>query len=205
MKKLLVVLVLVLVPGLAFAQVNGTGTYFVDYYANNGGVAGASDAVVRIINVGTQGSPLDAPTGNICANVYVFDADQEMIACCAAYLTPNEMDAAWVGRHLTYNPLNGFVPQSGVIKIVLTPNNGSFSCNATRTFTGADASLGKVWATHIQQPPAANFLYITETESRASTLGTNEASFLPQTCSFVRYLGSNLTGFCQVFVSTGLR
>ena len=75
MKKLLVVLgVLVLMSSAAFAQ----GTYFVDYYANN--VDKGFDQIIRVVNTGLNGTPLTSPVGDICANYYVFDNQQEMAA-----------------------------------------------------------------------------------------------------------------------------
>jgi hypothetical protein len=227
MKKLLMVLgLLVLVRGLASAQ----GTYYVDYYANNAGPTGAFDQIVRIINVGTLGSPLTSPTGDICANIYVFDPNQEMIACCAEPLTPNELDAAYVGNDLTFNTLTtsllsqaqeclssessnapltapdyleadpALIPPSGVVKIVLTPPPTG-GCNPTAPLTGADAGLGAVWGTHVNT--AGGFVYLTETEKRARTLGTGEAAFLPHACSCTLYFGSG-RGTCRGHVSTGL-
>jgi hypothetical protein len=190
MKKLFVVLgLLVLVPGLAFAQ----RTYYVDYHANNAGPNGVYDQIIRIVNVGTLGTPLSSPVGDICANIYVFDPDQELIACCAERLTPNEADSALVGADLTYNTLTTFIPPTGVVKIVLTPPPTG-GCDATAPLTGADAGLGAVWGTHLQTTGGLTFL--TETEKRHQTLGAGEAAFLPQACSFAHYLGSG-RGVCK--------
>ena len=185
MKKLLVVLgILALVPGLAFAQV----TYYVDYYSHNAGpVPGAPDQTVRIINVGLGGTPLTSPVGDICANIYVFDNNQEMIACCAQRITPNELDSASVGNQLTNNPVTSVVPWAGVIKIVLTPA-GSTTCNASSFPDGASASLGVAFATHLQVTGGATF--VTETGLSPANLSSYEAGFLPQACSFAKYLGS---------------
>jgi hypothetical protein len=199
MKKLLVVLaLLILVPGLALAQIETFPTYYVDYYANNAGPAGAFDQIIRIVNVGTNGTPLTSPVGDICANFYVFDANQEMIACCAERLTPNELDSAYVGKDLTANTLTTFIPASGVVKIVLMPAGGS--CNPTAPLTGADAGLGAVFGTHLQVPGAA--LFVAETEKHHQALSAAEAGFLPQTCSFVLFLGSG-RGTCRSRVGTG--
>jgi len=218
MKKLLVVLgLLVLLPGLALAQ----GTYYVDYFANNGATAfppgGAAftllDQIIRIINVGTLGTPLSAPvcpaTGCICANIYVFDADQEMIACCAASLTPNELDSAYVNQQLTYNALQSAAIQTptGVIKIVLTPEPTG-GCNSAAPLSGADGTLGAVWATHLQLPIPLGAIFPpgpyseTESEERPQTLSAAEATFLPQACAFDLYLGSG-KGTCTITVSSG--
>jgi hypothetical protein len=189
MKKLLVVLgLLALVPGAAFAQ-NVVGTYFVDYYSNNAGpVPAAPDQMVRIINVGVGGTPLTSPTGDICADIYVFDNNQELIACCDERITPNELDSASVGNQLTSNPVTSVVPAAGVIKIAITPG----PCGTP--LTAADASLAMVFATHLQVTGAKTF--VTETEILPSPFSAAEAAFLPQACSFAMYLGSG-KGTCS--------
>jgi hypothetical protein len=199
MKKLLLVFgLLVLVPGLALAQ--ATGTYYVDYFANNSGpVPYAPDQVIRIINVGTLGTPLTSPVGDICANIYVFTADQELIACCAERLTPNELDSAYVGKQLTVNPLTSVVPYSGVVKIVLTPPPPG-GCDPTVSVTAPDASLGVVFGTHLQWEPGG--LFVTETEKISSPLSAAEEGFLQTACSFDLYLGSG-KGVCYSTVSSG--
>jgi hypothetical protein len=191
MKKLLVVLgVLVLMSGAAFAQ--GT-TYFVDYYSNNvGPVAGAADQVIRIINVGVGGTPLTSPVGDICANVYVFDNQQELISCCACRITPDEYASARVGTQLTNNTVTGVIPAYGVIKVATTPADGS--CNPAAPLTGASTDLAQVFGTHLQVTGGARF--VTETQKGTSVLSADEATFLPLACSFARYLGSGF-GICS--------
>ncbi len=190
MKKLLVCLgLLLLVPGLALAQ--GTSFYHVEYFANNPGPAsGAPDQVIRIINTGTLGTPLTSPVGDICANIYVFDNNQEMVACCAEQITPDELDSAAVGAQLTANPLTSVVPASGVVKIITTvvlPGG----CNPTNLPGAADSS---VTATHLQVTGGRTF--VTETQSAGSLLSPAEAFFLQQACSFTLYLGSG-KGTCS--------
>jgi hypothetical protein len=189
MKKTLVVLgVLVLMSGAAFAQ----GTYFVNYFSNNQGATAPVDAWIRVLNAGLGGTPLTSPAGDICANYYVFDNNQEMIECCSCRITPNEYRGARVGHCLTASPLTGVVPTSGVVKIVTTPFTGS--CNPTAPLTGADAGLAKVWGTHLQVTGGAT--YVSEAEKLPSLLSAEEATFLPSTCAFVRYLGSGF-GKCN--------
>ena len=193
MKKLLVCLgLLLLVPGLALAQADPFG-YYVGYYANNPGPAsGAADQVVRIINTGTLGTPLTSPVGDICANIYVFDNNQEMIACCAEQITPNELDSAAVGTQLTANPLTSVVPTAGVFKIITTAPVPAGGCNPT-ALSGelADAS---VFSTHLQVSGGRTF--VTETFNIGSPLSVAEANFLQQACSFTLYLGSG-KGTCS--------
>src|SRR5581483_3510124 len=50
------------------------------------------------------------PAGNICANIYVFAEDQQLIACCACPLTPNHLKTLSVRNDLIFNPLTPGVP-----------------------------------------------------------------------------------------------
>ena len=192
MKKLLVVLgILALVPCLALAQ----GTYYVDYYSNNPAGSNSNiDQIIRIINVGTLGTPMTSPSGDICANVYVFDANQEMLACCAARLTPNELASATVRSQLTSNTVTTVVPPSGVIKVVLAQPPGA-TCTPTTIGATPDAGLGVVFGTHLQRE--GNNAFVTETQKSPSTLSALEQGFLQLGCSFALYIGSG-QGTCTV-------
>jgi hypothetical protein len=204
-KKLLVTLgLLLLVSALpAFAQ--NAYPYFVDYYSNNINPL-VADQVIRAVNVGSQGTPLTSPAGDICENVYVFDNNQEMIACCACRLTPNELSSAAVGAHLTSHALTGLAPVAGVVKIVFTL--ASAGCKAeTAALIGNNElpGLAAVFGTHLQAEPPSSLtsLFVTETEKQPQYLGTAEALFLPQACSFVRYLGSGSPGTCTCNAGQG--
>jgi hypothetical protein len=184
MKKLLMVVgLLALVPSVAFAQ----ATYYVNYYSNNPGPNGEIDQMVRIINAGTLGTPMTSPVGDICLDIYVFDASQELIACCDQRITPNELASASVGKQLTNNPVTMVIPTAGVIKIATTPA----PCGTP--LSASDASLAAVFATHLQVTGGAG--YVTETQILPSPLSTAEALFLPQACAFAQYMGSG-RGFC---------
>jgi hypothetical protein len=208
MKKLLVVLgVVALMSTVAFAAPPnpGPGTYFVDYFANNvvdtdgvpAQLVSVFDQWIRVVNVGLNGTPLTSPVGDICANYYVFDNQQEMAACCSCRITPDEYRAARVGADLTANPLTPIIPRYGVVKVVTTPYAGS--CDPTAALAGASADLARVWGTHLQITGGATF--VTETEKLPATLSDAEASFLPTACSFVQYLGSGF-GVCRCNLAT---
>jgi hypothetical protein len=190
MKKLVVLGLVLLVASIsAFAQ----GAYLVDYFANNSGpVPGAADQVLRLVNTGRYGTPLTSPTGDICSNIYVFDNNQEMIACCACRTTPNELATASVGTQLTNNPVTSVVPAAGVIKIVNTlPAPG---CDPTALSADgiSDSIVG--FATHLQSTGGAT--YVTETNVPDPTLSAPEFFFLQTACSFAHYLGSG-KGTCS--------
>src|SRR5580698_9621785 len=88
------------------ASLNFSDVYQVGYAAN----LNIGDAVINISNVGAQsgfwvsgvvggGSSL----GNICANVFTFDATEEEVSCCACLITPNGLDALSVKNDLISN------------------------------------------------------------------------------------------------------
>jgi hypothetical protein len=173
-------LVLALSSGIAMAQ---TDVYKVNYFSNN--AAPAPDATVRIDNPGLT-------YGNLCAMVYVFDADQQLSECCGCVETHNGLRTLSVRRDLTSNPLTGRVSTNGVIKVVSAAVNNS-PCDPTSNVT-ATPNL-RVWITHIQNPVGAAFP-ITETESSDSTLGATELANLQAQCAFINILGSG-QGICS--------
>ena len=172
-------LVLGIGSGIAMAQ----DVYKVNYFSNN--VAGAPDGTVRIDNPGLT-------YGNLCAMVYVFDADQQLSECCGCVDTHNGLRTLSVKHDLTSNPLTGRVSTNGVIKVVSAAVNNS-PCDPTSNVT-ATPNL-RVWITHIQNPVGAAYP-ITETESSDSTLGATELANLQAQCAFINILGSG-QGICS--------
>lgn len=165
--------------GVASAQ----DVFKVNYFSNNAGTA--PDATVRIDNPGLT-------YGNLCAMVYVFDADQQLSECCGCVETHNGLRTLSVRRDLTSNPLTGVVSTNGVIKIVSAAVNNS-PCDPTSNVKPT-ANL-RAWVTHIQNPVGAAYP-ITETESSDSTLGATELANLQAQCDFVNILGSG-HGICS--------
>src|ERR1700722_4464018 len=80
------------VSAVAFAQLGPTFTptdaFQIGYAAN----LNIGESTLNMSNSGWQGGFINAipPTvGNICANVYVFDPQEEEISCCSCLITPN--------------------------------------------------------------------------------------------------------------------
>ena len=196
MRKLLVVAaVLALAAIPSFAQ---TSIYMVDYYSNNPGPGGAADQQVRLINFGTAGTPLTSPVGDVCANIYVFDANQEMVSCCSCRITPNGLISLSIANGLTNNPVTSVVPVNGDVKIISTLAAGATACSPLTINGGLiDSTAG--FGTHLQvSGGTAAGTFITETQLAAvpaAVLGGPEGPFLLQACQFARYLGSN-KGVC---------
>ncbi len=175
----------------------GPNVYQVNYYSNaNSGVI----SWVRIINTGTLGAPINpvngAPgSGNVCANIFVFDQTQEMLACCSCVLTPNDLLSLQVYRDLSgFAPLTGFPgPNNGVIKIVSSAigSGGQSACEAQlTTFTPGGQLVA--WGTHANNYAAVDAIFPTETQFAPANLGAQELDFLKLSCAFARFLGTGL-------------
>jgi len=165
--------------------------YKINYFSNN--AAPAPDATVRISNPGLT-------YGNLCAMIYVFDADQQLTECCGCHQTHNNLRILSVRANLTSNPLTGVVSRTGVIKVVSATQNGPVGvfnpyepCNPSANV--APTPNLRSWVTHIQNAVGAAYP-ITETESSDSTLGATELANLQAQCSFVAILGSG-QGICS--------
>ncbi len=157
----------------------------------------APDTQVRLVNFGATGSPLTSPTGDVCANIYVFDANQEMAACCSCRITPNGVKTLSVSGNLTSKPVTSIIPVNGDIKIVSTA--ASTSTCTPLSFNGGltDSLVG--FGTHVSTTGTGSF--ITETQIPAAALSSQEQSFLPQACQLARYLGSG-KGTCSCIGNT---
>src|SRR5439155_21584602 len=102
----------------AFAQAQATSdTPFQVRYASNLNVG---DSVVNITNSGALGAALQSGTtasitGSICANIYAFSADEQMVSFCSCPVTPNGLVSLSARSDLISNTLTPAVPTSIVI------------------------------------------------------------------------------------------
>src|SRR5271163_2130420 len=106
-------LILTLCAGYAAAATavsEPADVFKVDYFAN-ANTAGAPDGTVRITNVGTSGT-------NLCADIYVFNYNEEISECCSCLITPNGLLTLSDRKALDANPLTGPAPTTGTVEIV---------------------------------------------------------------------------------------
>jgi len=182
-KALFVAVAIVGIAIIGAGAASAQDVYKVNYFANN--AAPAPDATVRIDNPGLT-------YGNLCAMIYVFDADQQLSECCGCVETHNGLRTLSVRSNLTSNPLTGVVSRNGVIKVVSAAVNNA-PCDPTSNVS-PKANL-RVWVTHIQNAVGGSYP-ITETESSDSTLGATELANLQAQCAFINILGSG-QGLCS--------
>jgi hypothetical protein len=141
------------------------------------------DGTLRTINTGQIGSPIDNATnhGKVCADIYVFDSNQEMLACCSCAITANGL-LTMPSTLLLNNSLTGVPFTTGVIKVVADNQPGT-KCDPRTIINPVESGL-RSWETHPQGAA------LTETVFADAPLTNQEQSFLGQACSFVLYLGS---------------
>ena len=171
------------------------GDWFQVKYFPNLGVP--SGAYINLTNTGRTGA-------NICVNVYGFDPNEEMFACCTCTITPDGLKSLNVYTDLVGHALTPNAPPAAVVKLVSTNNTGT-ACNAGTTITAATLSLGmRAWGTSLHALPTSPVTYgITETEFSMAELGTAEATQLTLYCGVINAIGSTY-GQCASCKAQGL-
>lgn len=166
------------------AMAQAVDTPFQIRYASNLNVG---DSVVNISNSGATG-------GNICANVYTFSPDEQLISCCSCVVTPNALVSLSANSDLVSNTLTPAHPTSIVIKLLATSGG---SCNASAP-TAANLTLGLLaWGTTLHQSTAvAGGVFGTETAFSPATLSAGELTRITSFCGFIQANGSGF-GICK--------
>ena len=187
MTKLLTILAILSLATVASAQrVQAPADAYQIRYAAN---FQAGDSVVNLTNAGTV-SGFD-PAGDICANVYVFAEDQQLIACCACPLTPNHLKTLSATKDLISNTLTPGVPTA--INIALLASGGP-ACNAA-TVTAANLVGGlRAWGTTLHALPGGGY-GVAETEFSQVALSATELQKATSYCGFIHAIGSGY-GIC---------
>jgi hypothetical protein len=121
---------------LLSAQAIDPDTFKVGYYDYFGGAN-----TIQMTNVGTTAG------GNVCADIYVFDAEQELAECCSCFLSPDGLRTINVYTSLLGNTLTGVRPPTGAIKIVSASAVGNPSCGGYPTAPKPVSGI-RAWGTH---------------------------------------------------------
>jgi hypothetical protein len=192
----LTIAVVCLAAGFAAAQQD---FYYVTYYSE-ALVVGVPAGTVHIVNPGTaltringNGRPLN---GNLCADIYVLNNDQQVVECCSCTLTPDSERTININTNLLGNPDNPrLVTLDGVIKVVsAAPNPFCDPTGDTRPVVPTPSL--RLWATHFQVEPVAPTITETEEEFATAPLSSNELFNLENQCSAIFTSGSG-PGVCS--------
>lgn len=152
------------------------------------------DSVVNMTNTGTSG-------GNICANLYTFDAAEELVSCCACTITPNALQSLSVRQSLISNTLTAAVPSTVVIKLVASSGP---TCNAAAVTPDMLISGLRAWGTTIHLLPNPITSYgVTETPFLNAGLVGPELVHITSFCQFIHEIGGGY-GICRGCAAGGL-
>ncbi len=163
------------------------------------------ESYVDVTNTGANGAQLLGPgfggnSGNICVNVYTFDAGEELISCCSCLATPDQTVNLGVNRDLTSRTLTGEMPDSVTIKLLLTlagPGGAGTSCtNSAANATAANIVPGMAaWGTTLHATASGTFDE-TETRFTPASLSTGELASITGRCASIIGNGSG-SGICS--------
>ena len=158
----------------------------------------AGDSPINIGNTGASATGAGgalAIGGNLCVNVYVFSPDEQEVACCTCFVTPNGV-VTTSARQLISKTLTPAVPSAVTVKLVATDGTGgAASCSAATPgalMPGLIAFGTNIHTAVVGGSNSSGTFAVTETPFVTSTLSAAELARISTLCGFI--LG-NGTGF----------
>jgi uncharacterized repeat protein (TIGR01451 family) len=161
-----------------------------------------ADSVFNFTNTGANGAALNsgtsaAITGSICANVYAFSPDEQMIACCSCPVTPNGLVSLSARTDVISNTLTPAVPTSIVVKVLATqPQRGSCVGSASAASFENLAPGFAGWSTAVHPGALAGTFTSSELRFAPATLSPGELTRLASLCNLISANGSGF-GICR--------
>ncbi len=181
-----------------------SGKFQLKYFNTNYGSGKIILSNAGSISQGTNAT--DDSSGTVCANVYVFDPNEEMQTCCSCPVTPNGLASLDIAQDILAQSLIANPPQAVTVKILFTSKllsrgQGGFCDPQTPTMFNL-AKGGLAWGVNLrgltaQGSPPAPVSAGTETEFSKAELSRAERSKLATYCRYIKILGSQVTGICK--------
>ena len=186
----LIIIAVSLTPlGLAQIIDSATDAAQVRYVSN----LGIGDSVINLTNAGSANTANGTLT-NICANIYTFSPDEQLVSCCSCTVTPNALVSLSTRSDLISNTLTPGVPLSVVVKVVATAGT---TCNASAVPTANLVSGLRAWGTTLHALPTTPPSYnVTETAFSPTALGASDLARITALCGFIQANGSGF-GICR--------
>ena len=171
------------------------------------------ESVINLTNSGANSTVAGIPgapgggtvqNGEICANLYAYSPDEQLVSCCSCNVTPNALNSLSVKADLGTNTLTPIIPSALVVKILATP--GGAACTsasaATVALDGTTLVRGLLaWGTTLHALPVTNgtpatTYGVTETAFANAQLSAAELQRMTGLCAFIRANGSGY-GICK--------
>src|SRR5271157_3659870 len=134
----------------------------------------------------------DASAPDLCALIYVFDQNQQLVECCGCVVSADGLRTlSWL-NDLMGNPLTGIKSTAGTVSLVAADHASNPYCHAS--VISPSGSLVS-WSTSVAA--AGNGSYsVQEASATSSPLTAAQISALQAQCYFVEVLGSG-QGICS--------
>jgi hypothetical protein len=175
----------------SFEVLSANLIYMAGYAAN----LAAGDSVFNITNTGES---VNARSSNICANIYTFSPDEQLIACCSCTVTPNALVSLSARNDLVSNTLTPAVPGSIVVKMIASTG----VCNAAAVSLPSIVAAGDAWFTTNHAHSGGGWA-TTESRMLRATLSVDELARVTAFCGFLQANGSGY-GICRSCRAGGL-
>jgi hypothetical protein len=187
--------------GLATVTVNAGGETIVSFTDVGQTTVGPPDVLLLSyaanLNIGDSIIDLtnSGASGDICANVYVFAQDQQLISCCSCPLTPNHLKTLSAQADLINNTLTPGVPESVTVALLATANPSDETCNAAVVSAPALTSGLRAWNTTLHNVSGGKY-GVTEKPFASAALSLSELNKLTSDCGFIESNGTG-HGICN--------
>ena len=172
------------------------------------------ESYVNITNTGANSGRFGqrgafSMSGNICANVYTFDQNEQMISCCSCLVTPDQTVSLGVVRDLISSALipaapnsTPAIPNSVTIKLLSTLAGGAGNncLNSAANVANATLVTGMgAWGTTLHALTATSPVtyFGTETAFTPATLSATELNTLATQCTAFAGSGVGICNSCR--------
>jgi hypothetical protein len=160
------------------------------------------DSKINITNTGESAADIKSGTdatvtGAICANVYAFAPDEQMVSCCSCPVTPDGLVSLSARDDLVSNTLTPATPSALTVVVVPTaPLAGTCSNSATTASTATIAPGLVAWGTNVHGAPAPATFAVTETVFAETAVSDPEITRMATLCNFILADGGGF-GICR--------
>jgi len=184
---------------------NAVDGYKISYFSN----LAIGESVINLTNTGASSNDAGltggtfAQNGEICANLYAYSPDEQLVSCCSCNVTPNGLNSLSVKADLATNTLTPIIPSSLVVKIIATAGGSSCTASTAATVNALTQRLPGLlaWGSTLHALPVtpgtpAGTYGGTETPFLTATMSPAELTRMTQLCAFIRSNGSGF-GICK--------
>src|SRR5271157_1356156 len=133
----------------------------------------------------------DASATDLCALIYVFDQNQQLVECCGCVVSQSGLRTLSWQKDLMGNPLTGVKSTAGTVSLVAADHASNPTCDAS--VISPSGSIVS-WSTNLAAAGNGHYA-IQEASATSSPLTAAQISALQAQCYFVEVLGSG-QGIC---------